>query len=80
MNDIAPSTTDRLLESLRERERELELEIRVLHGRLDEIHNLIGALTSRPRGRPRLAMRGVRGDEPLPPPAGLPDPPPEEAA
>jgi hypothetical protein len=81
LSDITHTTTDRALEGLRERERALETEAACLAARLSEVRDMIALLTSRhSRGRPRLAMRGVRGDEPLPPPAGLPEPPPDEAA
>jgi hypothetical protein len=75
MSDITHATTDRALEGLRERERALETEAACLAARLAEVRDMIALLTSRHRGRPRLAMRGVRGDEPLPPQPSLPDPP-----
>jgi len=73
MSDITPTSSERLVEALRQRERRLETDLARIAARLEEVRDVIAQLTSRPRGRPRI-MRGVRGDEPLPPPAGLPGP------
>jgi len=89
MSDISPASAERLVEALRQRERLLEVDLAEIRSRMDEIRArldevrvMLEIATSRPRGRPRT-MRGVRGDEPLPPPAGLPlqseEPPPEAA-
>jgi hypothetical protein len=55
MSDITPTTTDRLVETLRQRERMLETELAEVRARLDEVKELLSLVTSRPRGRPKAA-------------------------
>ena len=71
MSDISPTSTDRLVEALRDRERVLEAEMAAVRGRLDEVREMLTLLTSRPRGRPRA----VRAVEPAPQPELMPEPP-----
>jgi hypothetical protein len=71
VSDISPTSTDRLVEALRQRERLLEVEMAEVRARLDEVREMLALVSSRPRGRPRA----VRAVEPVPQPelAPLPD-------
>ena len=76
MSDITPTSTDRLLEALRQRERMLETEMAEARARLDEVREMLALVTSRPRGRPRH----VREVVPRAQPELMPEPPEPEAA